>query len=509
MISKKVFKNTMILYFRQVLLLLVSLYTVRVVLETLGIEDYGIYSVVAGIVTLCSFLSGSMASATQRFFSFAIGKKDEKLLNTTFTVNIVIYFIIGVVVLVLLEGPGLWFVSNELNVPAERVNAAHFLYQCSVATFFFTVLTSPFIAIIISHEDMEYFAFISIAEAIIKLVAVFALVHLPGEKLEVYGILLLVISIFIMLCYASLCFKKYAECQLTIFYWDSMLLKEMLSFTGWSLFGQLSTAARFQAVTILINQFFNPSVAAARAIAITISSKINIFSNNFNTGLYPSIVKSYANKNNDEMFSLICNGSKLTFFLMWVFALPLLIEMEAVLTIWLTELPEQVVLFAKLALVESLVLSISLPIATAARAPGKMKGYELTLGVLQLSIFAIAYFVLHLGFPAYSVFIVAIFMNVVMFFARLKLVSGLIGLPQLLFIKQACLPISALILISSLFAYGAHSILPSGIFYSFINIFCCVFVSSVTMFYVGLDKIWRKKVLALINKKLFKKEVIQ
>lgn len=498
----------MMLYFRQILLLLVSLYTVRIVLETLGIEDYGIYSVVAGIVTLCSFLSGSMASATQRFFSFALGKGDDRLLKATFTVNIAVYIFIGIIVLILLEGPGLWFVNNELNIPVERINAASFLYQCSVATFFFTVLTSPFIAIIISHEDMEYFAFISIVEAILKLLAVFALVHLPGEKLEIYGVLLLVISIFTMLCYALLCFKKYAECQLKTFYWDSTLLKEMFSFTGWSLFGQLSTAARFQAVTILVNQFFNPSVAAARAIAITISSKINIFSNNFNTGLYPSIVKSYANKNSEEMFSLICNGSKLTFFLMWVFALPLLIEMEAVLSIWLTTLPEQVVLFSKLALVESLVLSISLPIATAARAPGKMKAYELTLGFLQLSIFVIAYVVLHLGFPAYSVFIVAIIINVVMFFARLKLVSGLIGLPQLLFIKQACLPISVLVIISSLFAYSVSSILPSGLFYSLLTIFCCILVSSVTMFYVGLDKTWREKVLALINKKLFKKEVV-
>lgn len=506
MISKKIFKNTMMLYFRQILLLLVSLYTVRIVLETLGVEDYGIYSVVAGIVTLCSFLSGSMASATQRFFSFALGKNDEKLLKTTFIVNISIFVLIGIVILALLEGPGLWFVSNHLNVPIERAEEAYFLYQCSVFTFFFTVLTAPLIAIIISHEDMEYFALISIIEAIIKLAAVFALVHLPGDKLEVYGILLLIVSIFIMLCYASICFKKYAECQLHTFYWDSSLVKEVFSFTGWSLFGQLSTAARLQAVTILINQFFNPSAAAARAIAITISSKINIFSNNFNTGLYPSIVKSYANKNNEELFSLICNGSKLTFFLMWVFALPLLIEMETVLTIWLTDLPDQVVLFSKLALVESLVLSISLPIATAARAPGKMKAYELTLGILQLSIFVIAYIVLNLGFPAYSVFVVAISINVVMFFARLKLVSGLIGLPIPLFIKQACIPISSLVIISSLFAYVSHLLLPNGIFSSLFTIFSCILVSSITMFYVGLDKAWREKVLTLLRKKFFNKE---
>lgn len=508
MISKKILKNTMMLYFRQVLLLLVSLYTVRVVLETLGIEDYGIYSVVAGIVTLCSFLSGSMASATQRFFSYALGKSNEKLLKTTFVVNISIFLFIGIAIIALLEGPGLWFVSNHLNLPVERAEEAYFLYQCSVFTFFFTVLTSPFIAILISHEDMEYFALISLIEAILKLAAVYALVQLPGDKLEVYGILLLIISIFTMLSYASICFKKYAECQLHTFYWDSTLVKEMFSFTGWSLFGQLSTAARLQAVTILVNQFFNPSVAAARAIAITISSKINIFSNNFNTGLYPSIVKSYASNNNEELFSLICNGSKLTFFLMWVLALPLLIEMEAVLTIWLTNLPEQVVLFSKLALVESLVLSISLPIATAARASGQMKTYELTLGILQLSILVISYFLLNLGLPAYSVFVVAICINVVMFFARLKLVSGLIGLPQLLFIKQACIPIAFLVIISSLFAYATHLIFPSGPFSSFLNISVCILVSSITMFYVGLDKSWRLKVLMLFKKKFLKKESV-
>lgn len=506
MISKRILKNTLMLYFRQILLILVSLYSVRVVLNTLGVQEYGIYSVVAGIVTLCSFLSGSMASATQRFFSFALGKKDEQLLKSTFSVNLIIYICLGGVIFLLLEGVGLWFVSGHLNIPVERTDAVINLYHFVVATFFFNVITSPFIAIMIAHEDMHYFAMISILEAILKLLAVYSLMYFPWDKLVLYGFLLFAVSIIITSIYSYLCLKKYDECQFKKIYWDRKLLKEICSFTSWSLFGQLSTAARVQAVTILLNQFFNPSVAAARAIAITISSKVNIFSNNFNTGLYPAIVKSYASKKNEELYNLLFNGSKLTFFLMWFFVLPLLIEIEPILQLWLGIVPEHVALFTKLALVESLILSISLPMATAARAKGEMKVYELTLGIIQISIPVIAYGVLRIGYPAYSVFVIAIIINILMFFTRLYIVSDLIGISIKKFLMASCLPILIVVFLSCMGSISISYLLPDGIFYSFLNIVISCLISSIAMYYIGLDKVWREQVKIMLMKKIFNRE---
>lgn len=501
MVSKKIFKNTLMLYSRQILLIVVSLYSVRVVLNTLGVEDYGIYNVVAGIVTLSSFLTGSMSSATQRFFSFALGKKDEILLNTTFSVNLIIYALIGVLVVALLEGPGLWFVKHYLNIPEERTASAIILYHYSVLAFLFSVITVPFRAIIVSHEDMHYFALISIIEALMKLGVVFLLVYLPWDKLELYGMLLLVVAIIITFIYLLLCIYKYSECQFRKLYWDRKLLNEIFFFTGWTLFGQVTTVVRYQVVTILLNQFFNPTVVAARAIAITVSTQVNLFSNNFNTGLYPSIIKSYASKNDKELFSLLFNGSKLTFFLMWVFVLPLLLEMSTVLTLWLNILPDQAVLFTQLALIEALIFSLSLPLSTAARAPGKMKRYELTLGIMQIAIFVISYLFLEMGYPAYTVFVVAIVMNILMFGVRLNIVSNLIGLPVQEFIKKACFPALLVMLVSAVPAYFISSLLPEGFIYSVINVGCSVLLSTVSMYYIGLEPIWREKIKDFFIKK--------
>lgn len=314
MVAKKIFKNTMMLYVRQVLLLLVGFYTVRVILDALGIEDFGIYSLVAGFVALCSFLSNSMTSVTQRFFSFALGKEDDSLLNSTFSVNITIYCVIVALVTLILMGPGLWVIENKINIPEARFEATLVLYRYSVISFIFTILSAPFLALIIAHEDMHYFAIISVIEAILRLVLVTLLVYMNGDKLELYGGMQLAISMSIFIVYFSICKKKYLECQFKNYYWSYSLFKDMCSFTGWTLFGQITTITRVQAITILLNQFFNPSVVAARAIAITISSKVNIFSSNFNTGMYPGIVKSYSSDNRDVLIPLLLNGSKLTFF---------------------------------------------------------------------------------------------------------------------------------------------------------------------------------------------------
>lgn len=492
------------LYFRQILILLVSLYTVRIVLDVLGVEDYGIYNVVAGIVTLFSFLNGTMASATQRFFSFALGRNDNEQLKKIFSVNIIIYIGIAIIAILLLETVGLWFVNEKLEVPPDRFEAVRYIYHFAVLTFIITILTAPFMAIIIAHEHMHIYAYVSIVEAILKLGVVFLLMYIEADKLKLYGVLLFIVSLINALIFISISLRKYDECQFKKLYWDKGLVQEILGFTGWTLFGQVTTVARNQAVTILINQVFNPVVVASRAIALSISGHIGVFANNFNTSLYPPIIKSYSSNNKNEMFSLIFNGSKLTFFLMWIIALPLLVELEMILNIWLKNVPPDAVLFTQLSIVESLILSFSLPLATAARAPGKMKTYELSLGIIQLSIFFMSWIILKMGYPVYSVFIVSIFVNIIMFFVRLIIVSKLIDLSKKSFIVKVVYPIICVIILSITPTYLLQKTLPKGFINSLIVIIASVIFSAISMYYIGLDKNWQRKIKNNISKKILK-----
>ncbi|MDA9342104.1 oligosaccharide flippase family protein [Flavobacteriaceae bacterium] len=502
--NKQIVNNTIMLYIRQIIVLLVSLYTVRITLDVLGVEDFGLYNVVGGIVLLLSFLSGTMASATQRFFSFALGENDFEKLKKTFSVNLIFYIVLVIISLILLETLGLWYIKNQLVIPNERYDAVIYLYHFSTFSFIATLLTSPFIAIIIAHEDMRIYAYVAIIEVLLKLCVVFLLIYIVADKLPLYGFLVFSVSTINLLIYIIICLKKYKECQFKKYYWDEKLFKEILNFTGWTLFGQLSTVFRTHAVTILLNQSFSPIAVASRAIATNISGRINMFASNFNLGLYPSIIKSYSSGNKNRMFELIFNGSKLTFSLMWIFALPLFLEMEAILGLWLKEVPEFAVLFTRLALIESLIVSISLPLTTAARAPGKMKQYELILGCIQLLIFPVCWIFISLGYPSYSVFLVAIFFNFIMFIVRLYIVASLIGIRVSNYLKLVLLPIIMIIILSASLSFCVDFIMPDSIMYSMLNSFSSFLITSICIYFIGLNKELRSKVKDKIAIKVLK-----
>lgn len=502
---QRIAKNTLALYVRQLFLIATNLYTVRVVLNTLGIEDYGIYSVVSGVVTLCAFLPNTMASATQRYFSYALGQGDQTRLLKNFSVNLALYLLIALSTLLILESLGLWFFNGHLEIPADRFEAAKALYHFAVISFVFSVFTSPFMAIMIAHEDMHVYSLLTVLEALMKLLVVFLLMAITWDKLALYGALLMAVSMANMFAYMFICLKKYPECQLKTLHWDTPLFREVIGFTGWTLFGQLSTVARNQAVTILLNQFFNPATVAARALSTTISNQVMVFASNFNTGLYPSIIKTYASREIPEMFSLIFNGSKLTFFLLWVFSLPLFLEMNTVLTVWLGNPPAETVLFTRLALLEMLVLSISLPLATAARAPGKMMGYELTLGLMQAGIFIGSWISLRLGYPAYSVFVVAIVVNIMMFAVRLAITSRLINLSIREFVLRVFYPVSLVAASSALMSMALKQSLFDGPLHTPLVIVSSAAVSTLCMYFIGMttpERLAARHMLAKLASKI-------
>lgn len=493
MVAKIVIKNTISLYLRQIVVTIISLLVIREVLVVLGVEDYGIFTVITGIVSLCVFIPGALGSATQRFFAYAIGKGDSHVISKILFLNIIIYLSMALIIAFLLETIGLWFVLQYLNIPVERHDVAINLYHLSTLSFIFTLLTSPFISIIISHEDMRAYAYISMLEALLKLASVYLLISITWDKLEAYGYLILMVSILNMFVYISYCFVKYNDIRKFTESFDRELFVELIGFIGWTFFGAFTSVIRTQAVTLLLNQMFNPVVAAARGIAMIVSTQAMVFANSFNTGLYPTIIKSYAAGNINMMHQVVYQGSKLSFFLIWIFALPLILFMEEILELWLVTPPEGVVLFSRLSLVEVLIMSLSLSIATAARAPGNMKEYELKLGIIQILIFFASWLVLSLGYDAVSVFIIAIIANIVMFFIRLRLVEKLIGLSGIMFVREVFAPLFPIVLLPSLLAIYLKGNMQSDIIWFFISALIIMVFTTFLMYVFGLSNAMKAK----------------
>lgn len=496
--STRIAKNTIALYFRQILIMLVSLYTVRVVLATLGAEDYGIYNVVAGVVTMFSFLSGAMATASQRYFSFDLGKGDAEHLKTTFSVTFQIYvFIIAIVVLVA-ETLGLLFVNHKLVIPAERMTAANWIYQAAIVSFVLTLITTPYMASIIAHENMKVYAYVSIVEAVLKLGIVFLLKVLPFDKLSLYGVLLAVVAFINTGIYRLYCYKHFEECRLC-FVKDGKLFKEIVGYSGWNLFGALVGVFKNQITNILLNLFFNPLVNAARAVASQVNSAVVSFSQNFSTAVRPQIIKSYASEKKDECISLVFYGCRITFFLMYIFALPLVFEMDFVLELWLKNPPEFAVIFTQLALIEAVIDSISYPIMTLAQATGKIKLYQSVVGGILLLNLPVSYIALKLGSPAVSVMVIAICITFLAFIVRLLIVKQLTKFSVRAFSLQVIFPVVVVTICSALVPVFLKMFLKNDFAEFFAVVLSSVVLCGTFIFIFGLKKNERQSLILKIK----------
>lgn len=499
--TTRIAKNTLLLYFRQILIMLVSLYTVRVVLNVLGAEDYGIYNVVAGVVTMFGFLSGAMATASQRYFAFDLGKEDYEHLETTFSVTFQIYILLAAIIVVLAETIGLWFVMNKLVIPPERMAAAIWIYQAAVFSFLLTLIATPYMASIIAHENMNIYAYVSIVEAVLKLGIVFLLQVLDYDKLILYALLLTLVSFVNTGLYIIYCKKNYNECKLR-YVKDKALFKELVSYSGWNLFGASIGVIKNQIINILLNIYFGVVVNAARAISHQVNAAVTSLSQNFCTALRPPIVKTYAAGDKDETMKLVFRGCKFTYFLMYVFALPLILEMETVLNLWLETPPGHAVIFTSLALVDAVIDSISYPLMALAQATGKIRFYQSVVGGILMLNFPISWIALKLGAPAYSVMIVAIVVTFTAAVVRLFIIRRLAQFSIKQFLTKSALPC---ILVSVLSA-----ILPLVIVLNleenFLRLCITTCVSVISMLLcvvmVGMSKVERKMVYVKAKEKL-------
>lgn len=484
--NKRIAKNTIFLYFRMLFTMAVSLYTSRVVLNTLGVEDFGIYNVVGGIVAMFGFLNLAMSSSTQRYITFELGKNNIEQLKKVFSTSIYIHAFISIIIIILGETIGLWFLYNKMTIPMERMEAALWVYQASIASTIVLIMSVPYNATIIAHEKMSAFAYISILEVTLKLLIVYILYMCDLDKLKLYSILMLSIQIIIRIIYGNYCQKHFVETKLQkVKDWN--LYKEMLGFAGWNLWGNCASIAFTQGINILLNIFFGPIVNAARGIAIQVQNAVVQFSFNFQTALNPQITKSYAKGDLPYMHQLIFKSSKFTFFLLIILTIPIQLETSTVLTLWLKNVPEYTINFLRLILSITIIDSIANPLMVSASATGRVKTYQAVIGGVLLTILPLSYIALKLGYPPESVFITHLVICIIAFIIRLIIIKRMIHLKLNEYINKVLYRCLLVLITSIIIPIILKYILEYSIINSFIIIFCSIVNILISIYYIGLD----------------------
>jgi O-antigen/teichoic acid export membrane protein len=459
----KIAKNTALLFARQAIIIGINLYAIRLLLIELGITDYALLNVILNIALLGSFVPISVGMITQRYFSFTIGAGDIEGLRRAHDATLALCAVAAVIIFLALETVGTWFVYNHLLIPPDRFFAAQVMFQFTVISFVVSIFTAFYSSIVMAHEDMGMYALFSVVDAILRLLAALIIGVVAADSLVLYGLLVASLSIMMMAAYLAYCILHYEECRPRRIDVKIATLREMLGFTGWTILGQISTVSRLQAVTILINQGFNPATVAARALAVAVSAQVLTFSTNFSAALHPPIIKAHAAGEKALMFAMIFTGSKVTFFLVWMVTLPLMSVMPGILGLWLGDYPEETVLFIRLGLIENAIVAISFPLMTAVRAAGQMRLYEITLGALQLLVLLFSWLLVRAGYPAFTVYLVAIAVNLVMFAVRLTIASRLTGLPIMAYLQRVLLPVLLVVVVSSGLVSGVLSLVPSAV----------------------------------------------
>lgn len=501
--NKRIAKNTLLLYFRMLFMMAVSLYTSRVVLNTLGVEDYGIYNVVGGVVAMFGFINGSMSSATQRYITFALGKGDKTRLQTVFSTTLQIHTLIAGIIVLLGETIGLWFLYNKMQIPADRMDAAFWVLQCSIVATVVMIISVPYNADIIAHEKMSAFAYISILEVVLKLVIVYMLVVFSFDKLILYAFLLLAIQLMIRFCYSIYCNRHFEETKYR-HVWDKALFKEMTGFAGWSLFGNLASVLFSQGLNMLLNVFFGPVVNAARAVAVQVQSAIQQFVGNFQMALNPQITKTYAKGELGDMHRLMFRSARFSFFLLFFLSLPVLFETNFILTIWLKTVPEYTVVFLRIMICTSLIYTLSNPLIIANQATGKVKKYQAICGSILLLILPVSYISLRLGCPAYSVFIVHFVMESLTQMVRMILLRPMIGIRVRDYFNHIYKQVLVVVGVSIILPTLVYLNIEAGIFRFVIVGLVCVVSVSTAAYLLGLsanERVFVKaKAVAALNK---------
>ena len=490
----RIAKNTLFLYLRMFLMIFIGLYTSRVILKTLGVSDYGVYNVVGGMVSMFAFLNSAMVAASQRFISYELGRGNKEELNLVFCTSVNIHVIIAVVIFILAETIGLWFVNTQLVIDANRMIAANWVYQFSVLTFMVTVVSVPYNSCIVAHEYMRAFAYIGIVDACLKLVAVFLLLVFPYDKLIFYAFGVFVASVIVRVLYSFYCKRHFEECTYR-FIVDWKLLKKMFSFAGWSVLGNLGFSFKDQGSNIVLNLFYGTSINAARGIAMQGSGLVSTFSSNFSMALFPQITKQYASGNMESCLDLVYSGARYTFYLLALISIPFLINVDYVLKLWLGNVPEYTSMFLMISMVVSILYTVTGTVTTALQATGEIKWFQIGICVIMLSELPIGYVLLLYDYPPYYALYPGILTGILAIFFRIYLLKKYIpecNLSHYLFeVFFRSMTIGA---ISWVVCDYVHSLFPDTFLTVIITSLISIVILLVLVFSFGLSSVERSMV---------------
>lgn len=482
--NKRIAKNTLFLFFRMLLTMAVSLYTSRVVLNTLGVEDYGIYNAVGGFVALFAVVSNSLSASISRFITYELGKVNRGKVNEIFSTAVFMQFVISSCVIFLSITVGAWFLNYKMTIPEERLFAANCVFYLSVITFVVNLISVPYNACIIAYERMKAFAYIGIVEAVGRLGIAFAIMISSIDKLILYASLMCIFAVFIRLLYGWYCKRNFIECHFK-WHYDKSLIKEIFCFAGWNFIGAASGVLKDQGINVLLNIFCGPAVNAARGIAIQVSTAVTQFSSNFMTAINPQITKSFAAKEYDYSFNLICKSARFSFFLLFIISLPVLLETNTILTLWLKIVPDHLINFTRLVLSIVLIDSLSQGLVTLMLATGRIKIYQLIVGGCVFMNFPLSYILLKNACEPEMVFILSLLISIICLLLRLVMLNQMINFPVRKFIKHVISPIIKVVFISLIILLGIIIFQPNTAFRLFLNILLCIFISSFTIYAIG------------------------
>jgi O-antigen/teichoic acid export membrane protein len=484
----------------------VTLYTSRVVLEQLGVTDYGIYNVVGSVVTIFTFISQALGNATNRFIVFSIGKGDVAHTKQVFNTCMMVHLAIAVLVTILIETVGLWFLNDRLNIPADRYSAAFYTFHISVAVCFLTIVRIPLTAEVIAHEHMGVYAVISVVETILKWVIAVVLAFCSFDKLIFYSILFFLVQLLVNLAYHVYCRMKYEECVMTLRVGhDRQLYQEIGSFAGWSMFGNITWLAYTQGINIMLNVFFGPAVNAARGVAVQVDAAVSSFVKSFQTALNPQITKSYAQHDLQRMHELMIYSSKFSFYLYLLFAIPIFFEADNLMKIWLVEVPGHTVNFVRLTLLMVLVNPIANPLGVSNDATGQIKWFQIVCSLISLQIVTISYLFLSWGYAPEVVFIINFLVMGVQTLAKLLFARVQVGLSLKAYFRSVIIRGSVVLLLSSVLSYMLFGLFSDGFLSVFLYLVCSACIVLVVSCFCGINRAERQMALETIRKKARKK----
>ena len=503
--NKRIAKNTIFLYFRTILILLINLYMSRVILDNLGVTDYGVYNAVGGVIAMFSVVSGALSSSISRFITFELGRGNSERLHTIFSTSVTIQLFIALLVVLLSEPIGIWFLNTHMNIPVDRLIAANWVLQCSLATFCINLIAVPYNASIIAHERMSAFAYISVLEAALKLLVAFMLPILLFDKLIVYAVLLVGVALIIRFAYGIYCKRNFQECRYQFIY-DKNLLKEMTGFAGWNFLTNTAYIFNTQGVNILINLYFGVTLNAARGIATQVEGAVMQFVNNFTMALNPQITKSYAQGNKQDMFRLVCLGSKFACFLMMFFAIPLIFEANYILSLWLKNVPSHTVAFVQLSIIAAIIDRMGITCTTACLATGKAKDYTIWVSIAGSLMFFLTWICFFTGCPPESAYVSYMVTYILVNVTRWVMMKRLLNFPIMEYVKEVVVKVIFTVPFAIAIPYMVIRLMEPSFVRLLVICVVCTLSTAISICFLGLKRTERKTLVVQIQSKINKKK---